>query len=295
MTRRHARNEPRDTDSDIVTPNELAKALSISGLQFRCWLRARKAAGHPLLARHVKHQPYQFTAEQARTLIAEFRSGDGVYRSLAVSMNRAECPRRHTAPGRTAERESVLTFSKEPGHRVSVLWRGRTVVTLADLLRPGLRAVVVGINPAWVSVMAGHYWQGTTGRRLSQRLLYVGLLPKAHRGFMDDAAYAAGVGFTDVVKRPTRRANELESDELQYGRQELERKLIDVDPPLVIFAFKQAATMLLGPFKGNGFLRECRIGRSEIFVMPGPYEKTSSTRVTLDGLEQWVRRRRRTS
>jgi hypothetical protein len=34
---------------------------------------------------------------------------------------------------------------------------GEKAETLADLLRPGLRAVVVGINPSPVSVAAGHY------------------------------------------------------------------------------------------------------------------------------------------
>ena len=33
---------------------------------------------------------------------------------------------------------------------------GEQVETLADVLRPGLRAVVIGINPSPVSVAAGH-------------------------------------------------------------------------------------------------------------------------------------------
>ncbi len=34
---------------------------------------------------------------------------------------------------------------------------GQQVETLEDLLRPGLRAVCIGINPAPTSVGAGHY------------------------------------------------------------------------------------------------------------------------------------------
>lgn len=43
-------------------------------------------------------------------------------------------------------------------HRVVGDWMDKRVETLEDLLRPGLRAVCVGINPAPVSVAAGHYF-----------------------------------------------------------------------------------------------------------------------------------------
>ena len=52
-------------------------------------------------------------------------------------------------------------------HRVIEEWRGVEVETLEDLLRPGLRAVCVGINPAPVSVAAGHYYQGRLGQAFS--------------------------------------------------------------------------------------------------------------------------------
>ena len=40
---------------------------------------------------------------------------------------------------------------------------GGRVVTLKDLLRPGLRGVCIGTNPAPTSVAAGHYYQGKLG------------------------------------------------------------------------------------------------------------------------------------
>jgi len=57
-----------------------------------------------------------------------------------------------------------------PVNRVREKWMGEKVETLADLLRPGLRAVIVGINPSTVSVEAGHYYQGTLGKLLWKRL-----------------------------------------------------------------------------------------------------------------------------
>ncbi|MBV8564647.1 MAG: hypothetical protein JO273_04225 [Methylobacteriaceae bacterium] len=47
---------------------------------------------------------------------------------------------------------------------------GQDVRTLRELLRPGLKAVFVGINPSRVSVDAGHYYQGKLGRRFWDRL-----------------------------------------------------------------------------------------------------------------------------
>ena len=140
------------------------------------------------------------------------------------------------------------------GHAVSLQWRGGTVVTLEDLLRQGLRAVSVGINPSPVSVKAGHYYQGRAGQRFFGRLRAVGVLPDSSPGAEDDAAFAAGIGFTDIVKRPSANAKSLTTDEFEHGRRELEAKLEHYGPKLVIFVFKQTAEVLFGRFAGNGFV-----------------------------------------
>lgn len=84
---------------------------------------------------------------------------------------------------------------------------GQQVETLTDPLRPGLKSVVVGINPSPVSVAAGNYYQGQLGQRFYKRLHQAGVIDLNASGFEDDAAFAAGSGFTDVVKRPTSRAD----------------------------------------------------------------------------------------
>ncbi len=174
------------------------------------------------------------------------------------------------------------------GHRVRERWRGEEIETLRDLLRPGLLAVVVGINPSIVSVDTGHYYQGRIGRRLWQRLCQAGLVPKSPRGGEDDAAFAAGVGFTDVVKRPTARANELPADEYRLGAQRVARRLEAARPKLVIFTYKRAAECLLGRFQGNGFLPNVTVADAPVFVMPGPYEPADRVTRTLDQLTQWL-------
>jgi hypothetical protein len=65
------------------------------------------------------------------------------------------------------------------------------------------------INPAPTSVQAGHYYQGNLGQRFFARLRQARLLEYVEDGYEDDAAFASGIGFTDVVKRPTARADEV--------------------------------------------------------------------------------------
>lgn len=158
---------------------------------------------------------------------------------------------------------------------------GTAIETLADLLRPGLAAVCVGINPSPVSVAAGHYYQGRAGQRYFARLRDVGLLRDTPDAFEDDAAFAAGIGFTDIVKRPTPTADDLLPVEFDHGRDLLAAKLDAAGTKLVIFTFKKTAQVLFGDFLGNGFVNGLSIGDAEVFVMPGPYEAAGSAHATL--------------
>ena len=165
---------------------------------------------------------------------------------------------------------------------------GEEVQTLEDLLRPGLRAVCVGINPSPVSVSAGHYYQGRAGQRFFSRLREAGVMPDdAVRGHEDDGAFAAGVGFTDIVKRPTANATSLPVSEFSHGRETLLAKLATYRPPLVIFTFKKTAQVLFGDFAGTGFVPGLRLAESEIFVMPGTYEAAASAAATTRELGRW--------
>jgi TDG/mug DNA glycosylase family protein len=163
---------------------------------------------------------------------------------------------------------------------------GAKVVTLADLLRPGLQVVVVGINPSPVSVAAGHYYQGTSGQRFFAYLTRAGLLPRGD-GFEDDRAFAAGIGFTDVVKRPTPDKSGVRLEELDHGRQLLEAKLAALAVPRIVFAFKCAATPLLGYFEGHGLRPGRPLVGAEVFVMPGPMERVERVERALCQLRGW--------
>jgi TDG/mug DNA glycosylase family protein len=177
-------------------------------------------------------------------------------------------------------RRAACDDTRVTGHRVIVNWMGSEVETLADLLPAHPRAVCVGINPAPTSVAVGHYYQGPQGQRFFARLIQATLLQPIRDGFEDDAAVASGIGFTDVVKRPTPRADQVMPDELRHGRELLERKLSSVGRPPLIFSFKAAAVALVGTFDGNGWLEGTFAG-CRLFVLPGPYEKHASAESTI--------------
>jgi TDG/mug DNA glycosylase family protein len=166
---------------------------------------------------------------------------------------------------------------------------GERVETLEDLLADGMRAVCVGINPSPVSVNAGHYYQGRVGQRFFGRLRTAGVLPDA-AGFEDDLAFAAGVGFTDIIKRPTPDAKTLPAAEFQYGKQRLLDKLDRYRPALVIFTFKKTAKVLFGEFPGIGFVPGFKLSQSRVFVMPSPYETVDKASAAVASLRQtWKR------
>jgi len=98
---------------------------------------------------------------------------------------------------------------------------GQKVETLRELLRPGLSAIFVGLNPSPVSVNAGHYYQGRLGLRFWRRLQDYGLTTELPRGREDEVAFEQGYGFTDLVRRPTARARDLAPEEVSASVEDL--------------------------------------------------------------------------
>jgi len=88
--------------------------------------------------------------------------------------------------------------------------------TLPDYLRTGLRLVFVGINPGTRSVARGHYfaspnsrfWPAFSASRLAAPIRQA--LGVASLGYeLDGRLLEFGIGFTDVVKRPSPNASTL--------------------------------------------------------------------------------------
>ena len=111
---------------------------------------------------------------------------------------------------------------------------GDRFATLPDYLRPRLALVFVGINPGRYSVQRGHYFARKTSRfwpAFSRSVLSAGVRRAVGRdtlGPEDDATLTIyGIGFTDVVKRPSRNAAELRPADFEKWAPRLLQRLQD--------------------------------------------------------------------
>lgn len=157
------------------------------------------------------------------------------------------------------------------GYQRDVDWMGTEILTLADLWPTDVKAMIVGLNPAPRSVAAGHYYQGTYGQRQLRRLALYGLFPQPAPGeFFEESALSSGVGFLDLVKRPTTDESGPTLAERQHGRVILERALAERHVPLVICVFRHPVEALLGSVGSPGYQGDRTSWGARVFRMPGP-------------------------
>jgi TDG/mug DNA glycosylase family protein len=157
-----------------------------------------------------------------------------------------------------------------------------TLSTLEDSLADDLEIVFVGINPATYSVERGHYFARRANKfwpclsrsavsRRAREALRVPLLGPEH----DRAILAHGIGFTDLVKRPTPRASDLEPWELARGAEELLAKLARRRPRVACFhgvtGYRPVHVALGGGMEPMALgLQERRIEGTRFFLVPNP-------------------------
>lgn len=152
-----------------------------------------------------------------------------------------------------------------------------TTHTLPDLLAPGLRLVSVGLNPSLPSVAAGFYfanprnrfWAALNDSELVREHLTPG--PEAMRRLFE----VHRIGFTDLVKRPTRGAGELRAADYRAGAAALEARLALYAPRLLWFHGRVAwghflhHARRLQPAADWGLQPE-QLAGAPVFVTPNP-------------------------
>ena len=148
---------------------------------------------------------------------------------------------------------------------------GDEVETLPDYLRPGLDIVFVGINPGLTSAKAGHYFFNPRNR-FWPAFNAAGLAPEPLGPERDARALDYGIGFTDVVKRPTRQMSELRAADYRAGAPLLRERLRACQPLVACFngltGYKHYARYTGGAADVGTGLQETRIGTSRVYVLP---------------------------
>lgn len=148
--------------------------------------------------------------------------------------------------------------------------------TLPDWLAPGLRIVSVGINPSLPSARAGfpfanprnRFWPALNASRLVAAPLQPGVAA------MEVLLERDGIGFTDVVKRPTPMEKDVSRKEFLAGAEVLLGKLRAYQPALLWLHGKTPLNSLckaagVVPDKEWG-LQPATLEGVALFVTPNP-------------------------
>jgi TDG/mug DNA glycosylase family protein len=141
--------------------------------------------------------------------------------------------------------------------------------SLPDLVAPGLRLLLVGINPSLYSAVTGNHF-GRPSNRLWEVLWRAGLTSRRLQPHEQSALLAEGIGVTNIVARATARADELTDDEIRAGLPALARRVRRVAPQVVailgVGAWRTATNRRdagLGP-------QAERLGGRPVWVLPNP-------------------------
>jgi len=105
---------------------------------------------------------------------------------------------------------------------------------IPDLVGPGTRVLLVGINPSLYSGWSGRHF-ARPGNRLWRTLFEAGFTERVLHPSETEAILAAGLGITNLVARATARADELTPGEIRAGVDPLRRLVCSTRVPYVAF------------------------------------------------------------
>ena len=161
--------------------------------------------------------------------------------------------------------------------------RATRMRSLADSVGPGMRMLVVGLNPSEYAADAGVAF-ARPGNRFWPAAIAAGVVTRDRDA--RHALVADGVGLTDLVKRATPRAHWLSDAEYRAGAARVERLVEWLQPGAVCFAGVAGYSAAIGRRTKSGPQGQSFGGRP-IYVMPNPSGVNQG--VTLDGLADHLR------
>ena len=148
--------------------------------------------------------------------------------------------------------------------------------TLPDILRADLAILSIGLNPSLPSVRYGYYFANPRNR-FWRALQGAEMLPCTFQPGLDAQAYlfSRGLGFTDVVKRPTSMGAQLRARDYRVGACELELKLRCFAPAFAWFHGKVAYKQFLKMTARNmgevdWGLQDLTVGKCRVYLSPNP-------------------------
>ena len=152
---------------------------------------------------------------------------------------------------------------------------------LRDRIAPGLRVLFVGINPGVRSAITGHHFAGPSNR-FWKLMFESGLVSGPVNHEDDDRLIEEGLGFTNLVPRPSPGIDDLKPAEYLAGWAALDRKIARYRPATValvgvtlyraIRPMLHATEPIKPPRPGDELvgLRRETIHEARVFVLPNP-------------------------
>lgn len=138
-----------------------------------------------------------------------------------------------------------------------------------DVVADGLRVLFCGINPGLMTAATGHHF-ARPGNRFWPVLHLSGFTPRLLAPAEQQELLGYGLGITNVVARPTARADELSAEEYREGGRLLMAKVERLRPRWLavvgVTAYRAAfddRTARVGP-------QERTIGDTRVWVLPNP-------------------------
>lgn len=140
---------------------------------------------------------------------------------------------------------------------------------LEDVIGPGLRVLFCGINPGLVSAATGHHF-ARPGNRFWPALHLAGFTPRLFRPDEQGELLGLGLGITNVVDKPSARADELTKAELVAGGENLVKKVLHYQPQWLAVVGVTAYRDAFGERKAAMGEQTRRIGETRVWILPNP-------------------------
>jgi TDG/mug DNA glycosylase family protein len=115
----------------------------------------------------------------------------------------------------------------------------------SDILARGLDVIFCGLNPASSAAIAGHNFSNGTNRFWTA-LHLAGFTDLCLQPQDEWRLLEYGCGLTAVVRRPTKRAAEISSEEFRQARRGFEAKMRHYAPRSIAFLGKRALSTMIG-------------------------------------------------
>ncbi|HEX5068618.1 MAG TPA: G/U mismatch-specific DNA glycosylase [Vicinamibacterales bacterium] len=139
--------------------------------------------------------------------------------------------------------------------------------TLRDVIAPNLDVLFCGINPGLYSAATGHHF-ARPGNRFWPALHAAGFTTRLLHPSEERELLAVGCGITNLVRRATVAADELESAELRAGRVRLLRTIRRYQPRVVAVVGIGAYRVAFERPRAVIGLQEEPLGDARLWVLP---------------------------